>query len=57
MRDGIVAQEPGGSKTVSDGTIIVDRDMNGARGILLRALHGSLGRFRAAGADVALFAE
>ncbi len=57
MRDGVVAQEPGGSKTVSDGTIIVDRDMNGARGILLRALHGSLGRFRAAGADVALFAE
>ncbi len=55
--DGFVAQEPGGSKTVSDGTIIVDRDMNGARGIMLRALYGNLGRFQAAGADAALVAE
>ncbi len=55
--DGIVEQEPGDSKTVSDGTIIVDRDMNGARGILLRALNGNLGRFQAAGADVVLVAE
>ena len=55
--DGFVAQEPGGSKTVSDGTIIVERDMNGARGIMLRALYGNLGRFQAAGADVALVAE
>ena len=54
---GFVAQELGGSKTVSDGTIIVDRDMNGARGIMLRALYGNLGRFQAAGADVALVAE
>ncbi len=35
--DGFAAQELGGSKTVPDGTIIVDRDMNGARGIMLRA--------------------
>ncbi len=55
--DGFVAQELGGSKTVSDGTIIVERDMNGARGIMLRALYGNLGRFQAAGADVALVAE
>ena len=55
--DGFVAQEPGGSKTVSDGTIIVERDMNGARGIMLRALYGNLGRFQAAGADVAPVAE
>ena len=50
-------QHRGGSKTAPDGTIIVDRDMNGARGIMLRALYGNLGRFQAAGADVALVAE
>ncbi len=55
--DGFAEQELGGSKTVSVGTIIVDRDMNGARGILLRAPYGNLGRFLAAGADVALVAE
>ena len=55
--DGFVNENLGGAKTVSDGRIVVDRDMNGARGIMLRALYGNLGRFRAAGADVALVAE
>ncbi len=55
--DGFVNENLGGAKTVSDGNIVVDRDMNGARGIMLRALYGNLGRFRAAGADVALVAE
>ena len=55
--DGFVNEHLGGTKTVSDGSIVVDRDMNGARGIMLRALYGNLGRFRAAGDDVALVAE
>ncbi|MYF90493.1 MAG: hypothetical protein F4186_14920, partial [Boseongicola sp. SB0676_bin_33] len=53
---GFVDQNLGGARTVSDGSIVVDRDMNGARGIMLRALYGNLGRFRAAGDDVALVA-
>jgi len=28
----------GGKKTISDGNIIVDRDINGARGIFLKQL-------------------
>ncbi len=55
--DGFVNEHLGGAKTVSGGSIVVDRDMNGARGIMLRALYGNLGRFRAAGADVALVSE
>ncbi len=55
--DGFVNENLGGAKTVSDGSIVVDRDMNGARGIMLRALYGNLGRFRAAGADLALVAK
>ena len=55
--DGFVNEHLGGAKTVSDGSIVVDRDMNGARGIMLRALYGNLGRFRAAGDDVALVAK
>ena len=55
--DGFVDRKLGGAKTVSDGSIVVDRDMNGARGIMLRALYGNLGRFQAAGAEVALVAE
>ncbi|MYA89622.1 MAG: IS200/IS605 family element transposase accessory protein TnpB [Boseongicola sp. SB0662_bin_57] len=55
--DGFVDQNLGGARTVSDGRIVVDRDMNGARGIMLRALYGNLGRFRAACAEVALVAE
>ncbi|MCY3875469.1 MAG: transposase, partial [Rhodobacteraceae bacterium] len=55
--DGFVNEHLGGAKTVSDGSIVVDRDMNGARGIMLRALYGNLGRFQAACADVALVAE
>ncbi len=55
--DGFVNGNLGGAKTVSDGRIVVDRDINGARGIMLRALYGNLGRFRAAGDDVALVAE
>ena len=55
--DGFVNEHLGGAKTVSDGNIVVDRDMNGARGIMLRALYGNLGRFQAEGVDVALVAE
>ena len=55
--DGFANEHLGGAKTVSDGSIVVDRDMNGARGIMLRALYGNLGRSRATGADVALVAE
>ena len=55
--DGFVDQKPGGAKTVSNASIVVDRDINGARGILLRALYGNLGRFRSAGAAVACVAE
>ena len=55
--DGFVNQRLDGAKTVPDGKIIVERDMNGARGIMLRALYGNLGRFQAAGANVALVAE
>ena len=47
----------GGAATVPDGKIIVDRDMNVARDIVLRALSGNLGRVRAAGADGALVAK
>lgn len=39
--DGSVKNNLGGSKTISDGSIIVDRDINGARGIMLRALYGT----------------
>ena len=55
--DGFVDQNLGGARTVSDGSIVVDRDINGARGIMLRALYGNLGRLRAAGVDVAFVAE
>ena len=55
--DGFVNPKLGRAKTVTDGSIVVDRDINGARGIMLRALYGSLGRFQAAGAEVALVAE
>ena len=54
---GVVNERLGGAKTVSDGSIVVDRDMNGARCIMLRAHYGILGRFRAAGVDVALVAK
>lgn len=39
--DGFVNPKLGGSKTISDGQIIVDRDHNGARGILSRSLFGT----------------
>ena len=42
--DGFVNEHLGGARTVSDGRITVDRDVNGARGIMLRALYGNLGR-------------
>lgn len=54
----LVDRHLGGAKTVSDGDIVADRDMNGAGGgVMLRALYGSLGRLRAAGDEVALVAE
>lgn len=40
--DGVVNSKLGGAKTISDGHIVVDRDANGARGIMLRALYGNL---------------
>ena len=39
--DGSVKSNLGGSKTICDEDIIVDRDVNGARGIMLRALYGT----------------
>ena len=42
--DGFVDQHVGGANAVTDGTVFVDRDMNGARGIMLRALNGKLCR-------------
>jgi transposase len=47
--DGFVNSTLGGAKTISDGKIVVDRDINGARGILLRTLYGNLGREQKAG--------
>ncbi|WP_084513953.1 zinc ribbon domain-containing protein [Salipiger mucosus] len=38
--DGVIHDNLGGAKKISDGTIVVDRDVNGARGIMLRALYG-----------------
>lgn len=39
--DGSVKNNLGGNKAINDGTVIVDRDVNGARGIMLRALYGT----------------
>ncbi len=54
---GFANQRLGDTKTVSDGIYFVDRDMNGARGIMLRAHCCNPGRFQAAGGDVALVAN
>ena len=45
--DGYIHEKLGGAKTIGDGEIIVDRDMNGARGIMLRALYGNLSHVQA----------
>ncbi|MBO9428341.1 zinc ribbon domain-containing protein [Sulfitobacter sp. R18_1] len=45
--DGVIHDKLGGAKQISDGRIVVDRDVNGARGILLRALYGNLGHGQA----------
>lgn len=42
--DGVIKDKLGGAKTITDGEIVVDRDVNGARGILLRTLYGNLAR-------------
>lgn len=39
--DGTIKSNLGGSKKINDGSIVVDRDINGARGIMLRALYGT----------------
>ncbi len=44
----MIEENLGGSKTITDGEIRVDRDVNGARGFLLRALYGDLGLSQAA---------
>ena len=46
--DGVIETNLGGGKTISDGEIRVDRDVNGARGFLLRALYGDFGLSQAA---------
>lgn len=46
--DGVIVEKLGGSKTITDGEIRVNRDVNGARGFLLRALYGDLGHSQAA---------
>lgn len=38
--DGYVHPDLKSASTITDGTIIVDRDINGARGIMLRAIYG-----------------
>ena len=53
---GKIIKTLGGAKTISDNGIRVDRDINGARGIMLRALYGNLGRSQATNANVALVA-
>jgi len=37
--DGVIDDNLGGKKSITDGKIIVDRDINGARGILLKQLN------------------
>jgi len=39
--DGVIDQKLGGKDIITDGKVVVDRDINGARGILLRALYGT----------------
>lgn len=39
--DGTIEGNLGGSKTISDSSVVVDRDVNGARGIMFRALYGT----------------
>lgn len=46
-----------GCSIASNGRIVFDWDINGARGILLRALYDNLGRFKAASTDVVLAPE
>lgn len=46
--DGVIKENLGGSRTITDGEIRVDRDVNGARGFLLRALYGDLGHSQVA---------
>ena len=53
---GKIIKALGGAESISDNGIKVDRDINGARGIMLRALYGNLGRSQAANANVALVA-
>ncbi|MDE2911850.1 MAG: hypothetical protein OXL68_02855 [Paracoccaceae bacterium] len=55
--DGFVDRHLGGTRTDSDGSIAVERDINDVRGNMLRALYGDPGRFQAADADDALVAE
>jgi len=37
--NGTIDDKLGGKKSITDGKIIVDRDINGARGILLKQLN------------------
>lgn len=46
--DGVIKTNLGGAKSISDGAIRVDRDVNGARGFMLRALYGNSGHSQAA---------
>lgn len=54
--DGVIHERLGGAKKISDGAVVVNRDMNGARGIMLRALYGNLGHGQATNSDVAFVA-
>lgn len=56
-RYGLADQNPGGARTIPDGKFIIDQDMNGTHGNLLRARNGNLSRFQAMGKDVAFVAE
>jgi len=39
---GEIVHNLGGAKTIKDGNMVVGRDINGARGIMLRSLYGQL---------------
>jgi len=37
--DGVINDKLGGKRSITDGKVVVDRDINGARGILLKQLN------------------
>ena len=54
---GRIISSLGSAKTISDDGMTIDRDINGARGIMLRTLYGYYDRFQGAHAEVAFIAD